>query len=154
MTSTPTTPPIQPTVPEPTPQDAQHLKLLSIFYYVYGGLTALLSCSVGLYVVVGLVVAAASEDIAADDPSVSPATIRGIGLVVAVVAILALGLFWLLAGLILYTGRCIANRRHRIFCLVMAALTCLNFPLGTALGVYSFFALTRPGVTEMFRRRV
>ena len=155
MTTTPTTPPTQPTVPEPTPQDEQHLRLLSIFYYLYAGLTAILGCSLALvYVVGGLAVAAASEGIAADDPSLSPATIRGVALGVAVVvAIVGLGIAWLLAGLFLYTGRCIANRRHRIFCLVMAALTCLSFPLGTALGVYSFFALSRPGVMEMFRRR-
>ena len=154
MTSTPTTPPTQPTGPESTPQDEQHLKLLSIFYYVYGALSAVLSCFFMVYVIGGVILAAKSEDIAASDPEASQGLIATAGVGLAILWIFLILFVWLMAGLLIYTGRSIANRRHRIFCLVMAALTCLNFPLGTALGVYSFFALTRPGVTEMFRRRV
>ena len=50
-------------------------------------------------------------------------------------------------------GRFIALRRHRMFCLVIAGLICLWVPLGTALGVYTFVILTRPGVIEWFGGR-
>ena len=44
------------------------------------------------------------------------------------------------------------RRRGRTVCLVVAAVECLNVPLGTALGVFTFVVLSRPGVRAAFER--
>jgi hypothetical protein len=54
--------------------------------------------------------------------------------------------------LMIYTGRCLRQHKHYIFCLVMAALMCTNAPLGTILGVFTFIVLLRPEVQAKFGR--
>lgn len=49
-----------------------------------------------------------------------------------------------------FAGRSLSRRRHYVFCLVAAGLACLSFPLGTALGVFTFMVLQRPSVKALF----
>lgn len=44
------------------------------------------------------------------------------------------------------------RRRRRTFCMVVAALTCLGVPLGTALGVFTLITLAKPDVQTHFDR--
>jgi hypothetical protein len=37
------------------------------------------------------------------------------------------------------------------FCFVLAVFTCLNFPLGTALGVFAIVVLNRPAMKALFQ---
>ena len=43
--------------------------------------------------------------------------------------------------------------KNGTFCLVVGALHCVGFPLGTALGVFSILVLNRPGVKAWFEAR-
>ena len=64
------------------------------------------------------------------------------------VAFLVLGL-----GVTLLTylvGRYLRDRRHRTFCLVMAGLSCLQIPWGTAIGICTISVLNRPSVKVLF----
>ncbi|MHC4414756.1 MAG: hypothetical protein ACYS0G_05685 [Planctomycetota bacterium] len=149
---TPPTPPAdRPSGFLPRPQDEEHLKLLSIFYYVYGGLTALLSCFGLIYVAVGVGIGTHADEIGRGDADAPPPEaielfawlFSGVGFCVMFVQ-------WIIAGLLIYTARCLALRRYRIFCIVVAALICLSVPLGTALGVFTFLVLSRPGVVGLF----
>lgn len=67
----------------------------------------------------------------------------------------AIASFLLLLSLPMIIGG-IALLRHapwaRIFMLVLGALNLLNIPFGTILGIYTFWALTRPEIEAMFRR--
>src|SRR5208283_975156 len=45
---------------------------------------------------------------------------------------------------------CIKRRKWRVFCMVIAALGCLEIPYGTALGVFSFIVLGRDSVVQSF----
>ena len=49
----------------------------------------------------------------------------------------------LISGLLLFTGRCLAGRRHLPFCFVVAALECVVFPVGTVLGILTLMVLWR-----------
>jgi hypothetical protein len=57
------------------------------------------------------------------------------------------------ATLEILTGVFLTRHRNRLFCLIMAGITCLSVPLGTILGVFTFVVLLRPGVTELFRQK-
>jgi len=137
-------PPMPPSVV--TPQDDEHLKLLAIFHYVLGGLAFLASLIGVLYVVMGLALFRHPMVHQQTAPPFHPGTVLVVmGLVVALLCI-ALGVCKILAG------RWITARKNRTFCLVIAGIECLGFPLGTALGIFSFVVLLRPSVAAMFER--
>jgi hypothetical protein len=127
-------------------QDEEHLKLLSILYYVWAGLTAFGACFGGIYAVVGggLLIAAATQNGGQDAPPAwVGALVFGLGAIIflLVVAISLLNFF---------TGRFLARRQRYTFCFVVAVLTCLSFPLGTALGIFTIIVLQRPSVKAKF----
>lgn len=124
-------------------QDVEHLKILSILYYVWGGLTLCLSCLGLLYVVIGVVAVIAGSQ----HQNGPPAFVGGMFIVLG-------GLFVLLGGTVgglnIWVGRCLAQRKRYMLCFVMACIACLSVPLGTALGVFSIIVLQRPAVKAMF----
>jgi len=114
----------------------RNLSTLSILHYVYGGLT----CFTGLamLVFVGMGTFLQSDFVAerSNDPEA--------GVVGGVFQALGWGLFALMevwGVLILLSGRWIAQRRNRTGSLVIAGFCCLSFPLGTALGIFTFVTL-------------
>ncbi len=127
--------------------DEEHLKMLSIFYYVLGGVNALLACIPFIHVTIGLVLLSigSSTHIGAGD---KPPAIIGLLLVIIGGAVILLG--WTLAALKIYAGYCISKRKKRIFCLVIAAISCLGIPIGTVLGVFTFIVLMRPSVKDLY----
>ncbi len=135
-------------------RDEQHLKTLPIFYYILAGFSALLGCLGLMYIGIGSAMALFAEGVTSSDPDAPPpGLIRLIGLGIAGLGGLALTAQLVVAVLQFLAGRFIAMRRHRMFCLVIAGLVCLWVPLGTALGIYTFVILTRPGVIERFGGR-
>lgn len=44
------------------------------------------------------------------------------------------------------SGHYIRKRKNRIFSFIIAGINCMHFPLGTALGVFTFIVLTRESV--------
>jgi hypothetical protein len=44
-------------------------------------------------------------------------------------------------------------RRYRMFSLVVAAINCFQFPLGTALGVFTILVLMRESVRDLYEAR-
>ena len=124
-------------------QDEEHLRLLSILYYIWGGLTAFGACFVcGYAVIAGGVLTAASQS-----HNGPPAFVGSLVFVIIGFVVLLIGT---IAGLTIWTGRNLARKRNYTFCFVIAALICLNVPLGTALGVFTIVVLMRPSVKQMF----
>ena len=123
--------------------DEEHLRLLAIFYYIWGGLTAVLSCLGVFFIALGgtFMVAAAREQ---NGPPIWFGTLFSLFGVVMVLLVL-LG-----AGLALWTGRNLQRRKRYVACLIVAGLSCLSVPLGTALGVFTFVVLSRPSVKQLF----
>jgi hypothetical protein len=54
------------------------------------------------------------------------------------------------AILTIAAGRFLTQKKHRIFCIVMASIHCLHAPLGTLLGVFTLIVLLRPSVRMLF----
>ncbi|MBA2482197.1 MAG: hypothetical protein H0V44_16165 [Planctomycetes bacterium] len=47
-------------------------------------------------------------------------------------------------------GTRLKDRTSYTFCQVVAAISCVNVPLGTVLGVFTLIVLQRPGVRALF----
>ena len=129
-------------------KDDEHLKLLSIFHYVVGGLIGLMACIpiVHLVIGIGLMVAGGSSMDSGGGP---PAIVGG---VLALVALLLIGMGWTLAGCVISAGRNLRRHRRRTFCMVVASILCLWMPFGTALGIFTLVVLSRPSVKQLFQR--
>jgi hypothetical protein len=130
-------------------KDIEHLKILSICFYVLSGLT-LFPVIFGLfYMLMGLLfgVAMFSSDIP-HRPGEPPAALFG-GIFVAFGFIFVL-IFGILGVLILKAGRNLSKKSSYTFCFVIACLICLWMPLGTVLGVFTIIVLTRESVKAIF----
>ncbi|WP_313460335.1 hypothetical protein [Stenotrophomonas sp.] len=141
-----------PPSPPPPPlsmEDANHLRLLSIFHYVVGGLTALFSLFPLIHVAIGIGVITGAMPM--NDANGNPADD---GRMVGWVFVALGGLFILggltLAGFTVYAGRCLSARRRHTLCLVVAAFLCMFMPFGTVLGVFTLVVLLRPSVKAAF----
>ena len=129
-------------------QDGEHLRLLSIFHYVVGGLMALFACIPLIHVAIGAMLLLNPDALNKGQAQPFPAQMVGF-MFVAIGSVIVLG-GWLVAGLILTAGRFLGRRKHHTFCVVVAGLSCIFFPFGTALGVFALIVLLRPAVKEMF----
>jgi hypothetical protein len=127
-------------------QDDEHLKLLSVFHYVVGGITALFASFPALHVIVGLIMVFAPFPAEAEGEP--PPELFGWFFVVAGAVMVVIG--WTIALVILTAGRFLARRKHHLFCLVVAGVECLFFPFGTVLGVFTIIVLMRPSVQQAF----
>ena len=123
--------------------DQEQLQLLSIFHYVVGGLMALVACIPFIHFFIGLALAAGWLD--KPEPDVAP-----VGIILMLIAGLFIVCGWTLAVLMIVAGRFLAKRRHRTFCIVVAAIACLFMPFGTILGVFTIVVLMRDSVQALF----
>ena len=126
--------------------DIEHLKLLSIFHYVVGGMAVLFACFPIIHLVLGLFFILAPEKMG--QGSNQPPEFLGWFFVIFASCFILIG--WTVGALILTAGRFIARRKHYTFCFVIACLECLFMPFGTVLGVFTILVLNRPTVKEMF----
>ena len=124
-------------------QTEEHLKLLSLFHYIVGGLTALFACFPFIHLALGIALLYGAMD------GKEPAP-RFIGWMFVVIATVFILLGWIMAGLIVAAGRKLQRRRARTFCLVVAGIECLIVPFGTVLGVFTIVVLMQDTARELF----
>ena len=121
-------------------QDEEHLRILSILFYVLGGLGLLGGLVPLIYVVIGIVVVVASTS---GDASAPPALMGFMFILIGgFISLLVLAL----AACKLYTGYSLGQRKNYMFCFVIACLACMWM----LLGVFTIVVLMRPGVKAMF----
>lgn len=127
--------------------DADHLKLLAIFHFIACGLGLLGILFVfGHYTMFHMFFS--NPQLWANrrqgpPPSEIMAILKWVYLV--------LGCWFLMSMILnLVSGLFILARKHRIFCLVVAAINCLHVPLGTILGVFTIIVLIRQSVAELY----
>lgn len=127
-------------------RDEDHLRLLSIFHYVVGGLAGLFSLIPLFHLIFGLVMVRAPAKLDGQGP-LPPAWLGWFFVIFAGVFIV---LGWIFTGFVLATARFLAKRRHYMFCLVMGGVECIFMPLGTVLGVFTIIVLMRDSVKPLF----
>ncbi|MGR4896223.1 hypothetical protein ACIPR8_13175 [Stenotrophomonas sp. LARHCG68] len=130
-------------------EDANHLRLLSIFHYVLAGFTGLFSLFPVLHLVLGLAMVSGKLPVDASNPNaeLEPQLVGWFFVAFAGIFITC-GLT--LAGFMVYAGRCLAQRRRHTLCLVVAGISCMMMPFGTVLGVFTLIVLLRPQVKAAF----
>jgi hypothetical protein len=141
---------IPPLAPLPRDQrniDADHLNLLSIFYFVTAALAFLsILFFVGYYELMNYVFT--NPDFWKNQKG-GPPPVEIFDMVRWMFVVF--GLLSAAGGILnLVSGLFLRQRKHRTFSLVVAAINCLQIPLGTVLGIFTIIVLIRPSVVEMY----
>lgn len=130
--------------------DAEHLRLLSFGYVFSGVMSALMSLLGLLYAGIGLVMSHffAQAALEASNPQKIPP--ESLGMIVSMFGGLFFVILMALALFKFYAASCIKRRKSRLFCQIVAGISCLAIPYGTLLGVFTFVVLGRANVARWF----
>ncbi|WFB35803.1 hypothetical protein P3T73_16750 [Kiritimatiellota bacterium B12222] len=124
-------------------QDESNLNLLSIFHFVLGGLTALISCFPFIHLLFGVLMlteqANAEEEI--------PAFVAWLFICIPATLIL---MGWALSICMIVAGLKLKKRKAYTFCVVIACIECLMMPFGTLLGVFTLIMLYKEPIKALF----
>jgi O-antigen/teichoic acid export membrane protein len=127
-------------------KDVEHLRLLSVFHFVFAGFALLgLGFMVLHYTFMRMFLGPEFARYHRGSPP--PKEV----LVILAVVYVVIGFFTIL-GLVLnlLSGVWLRQRKNRLFSLIIAGLNCLQVPLGTALGVFTFIVLSRDSVRRLY----
>ena len=128
--------------------DAEHLRMLSVAHLVDGAMYLLFSPFGLFYALMGVFFSVAIAQ--APPQQGGPPPPPFVGLIFAAVGLALFGAFAIAAALKFTCAYCLHNRRSRALCIVVAAVSCLAVPYGTAIGVWTFLLLLRPSVAQKF----
>lgn len=118
------------------------LKLLSVGYYIQGGIAAVYSLLIGGYLCfLGFIISNSPRS-----GNVPPNMAGFFAVLFGAVVVIGLG-YAILQFLAAYW---ITRHRARTYVFVMAALNCLGIPYGTVLGIFTFMVLQRPAAKQLF----
>jgi hypothetical protein len=128
--------------------DADHLRLLAVFHFVFAGLSLLGLAFLGLHY-------ALFDNFFADPESWMPA--EGgppppdalMEMMRAFYAVFAVLLMLILIAEVL-SGWFLLKHKYRTFSLIVAGVNCVQVPLGTVLGVFTFIVLLRDSVARRY----
>ena len=132
-----------------TPADAEHLKLLSVFHYIVGGILGLISLFPVFHLIFGAFMLFAPHYMEKKEGEIW--ILQAVG-----------GFFMLFAGLLMaggialaiasvMSGRYLSQSRNYTFSFAVAAILCVFMPFGTVLGVFTLIVLSRPSVKTLYR---
>jgi hypothetical protein len=132
--------------------DQEHLRLLSIFHYIVAGLTACMACIPIFHLAMGILVLTQPDVLngIGNQPRPPRAFAELFGLLMIVIPGMMIVLGWIFAICLFFAARFLGRRTHYFFCLVIAGISCLVFPFGTVLGVFTLIVLARPSVKTLF----
>lgn len=116
----------------------KHITILGALYIAFGALGALAALLVFVSIVGGGLMSRDAE---------AMAITAGVGTVVATLLLLLS-----LPGIIGGFGLLKRKSWSRILVMILACLNLLNIPFGTALGIYTLWALTRPETPRLLSR--
>ncbi len=122
-------------------QDAEHLRVLMILHYVVAALAFL---GLGFMALHYMLFNSLMANVKGPAPPPEVLLIFQLGYAV-------FGVFSLIGGICnLVSASNLRQRRSRTLSLIVAGFNCLQFPFGTALGVFTFIVLTRDSVREAY----
>jgi hypothetical protein len=132
--------------------DEEHLRLLSLFHYISGGITVAFSLFFGVWIVFAAAMFAffpppphgGSEGTAAQHPEAMPAVMLAIfGF------LFAMGVAYGILEIV--SGWFISRRQSRVFSFVVALPRVLFLPYGVILTIFTLLVLDRPSVKQLYR---
>jgi len=130
--------------------DDEHLRLLSVGYFISAGVSAFFSLFGLMYMFMGVTMGSILSSAAKSGQHADAMPPHMMGWMFGIFG----GLFFLFgAGMAIakfLTGKYLRQRRSRTFCRVIAGISCLSIPFGTALGVATFIVLGKPSVQSLF----
>ena len=128
--------------------DNEHLRILSLCYYIYSGFNAAYSLFGLFYVFMGLMVGSVISRLPAQ-PNQPPPT----AMFALFFGVFGAGMFVFLMGQgilkFMVAGR-LRRRRSRVFCMIVAGVSCIGIPFGTTLGAFTLDVLSRQSVKPLF----
>lgn len=135
--------------------DQEHLKLLAIFSYIWGGLSCFFSLFGLMYVFMGVLFVNSASMFAPPPPTTGPAFPVGpppqlFGTIFIVIGSCFIAFFMTVGILNLISAGSMQVRKRRMLSLIVAGVNCAFMPIGTALGVFSFIVLLRQSVRGMY----
>lgn len=131
--------------------DIERLKMLSIAHLVVGILTALVSCAFILHIVMGIVMLTNPSALSSKNEPAPPAFMGAMFVIMGSLVVLG---GWSVGALSILASRHLRNRTGKKLIQVASGLMCINMPLGTILGVFTFIVLERPYVRRLFDQGV
>jgi hypothetical protein len=131
-------------------RDVGHLRTLSICHYIWGALTAMLSCMFLMHVAMGIAMVS-GRMVPSSSPNPPPTWLGWFFIAMGTFALL---FGWGMAAIAIYSGYCLKRRRHWLFSNIVAGFACLWVPLGTLLGVFTIVILQRESVKALYGRPV
>jgi hypothetical protein len=126
--------------------DKRHLGTLSILHFVGAGLAVLGLAFVALHFTFMSAVFN-NPEVWKGTPNPPPA---GVFDVFRWLYVVLAGWYGTSLMLNLLAGFYLRSRKHRTFCIVVAAFDCLHIPLGTVLGIFTIIVLARDSVRRAF----
>lgn len=128
-----------------TPQDRDHLRVLSIMHYIFAGLGVVGLGFLGAHY--AMMRTFMNPEFMKHEQNPPPEAFMDMLVWFYVVfgAILLLGMV-----LNVMVAQRLKARRGRMFCMVVAALDLLQMPLGTLLGIFTLLVLSRESVRRTF----
>lgn len=150
-------------------QVREHLRLLSIFHYVVGGIGYLFSLFPVIHLAIGisfLVIpermigqpvapVEAPEMVEREEPGAPSAPeevfpARLFGLLFTILPAIFIVTGFVLSTLIVVAGKRLATYRSHTYCLAVAGIECMLMPFGTVLGVFTILTLIKPEARQLF----
>lgn len=125
-------------------QDLEHLRWLSIGFYVNAAITALFSLFPFIHLFIGIAMVTGSFD---NDKNPPPALFGWFFVGIASIFIVfgfALAICNFLAG------KYLKQQTKYTFCFVVGVINCMFMPLGTVLGIFTIIVLVRDSVKNLF----
>ncbi len=125
-------------------QTKDHLRYLSIGFYIFSGFIALFSMIWLIYVVFGMamMIGGGSQG--------EGGAVAG-GAILTVVGLVIMGLFLTFAGLNVYAGRSLMSRNRWTFIFVVGCIDLVFFiPFGTILGIFTIILLMKEPTKQLF----
>lgn len=133
----------------PPDQDAEHLRLLAIFHYIWAALLAVMSLIPVVHLALGIAMLTGVFPTPPASHSGGP-PVQWVGWFFVAIGGSIIVFGETLAALTFAAGRSLSQRRRRTFVIVIAVLNCFHMPIGTALGVFTILVLSRPTVKNAF----
>lgn len=129
-------------------EDENHLDLLGVLYWVYGGIIALGGATFGLFAILPAILVSSAPAPRGGHPAGPPPWVIG-------------GVFALLFGFValllvvkgitmIVVGFALRRRQGYMLCMIGAAMAVMNIPLGTALAIFTFIILNKPEAKKRF----